>query len=126
MPSEERGMTHTEVTTTFAVILLWFAFILIAPGPVRSLIWWTPRERYIPCLQIRSRRDAGRKIPPAKVHGGHKTVSPAPGTAPLRDTLACDHGGIRPRLLARAFSGKLRGHLRLASRTGSQPLPGSL
>ncbi len=32
-------MTHTEATTTFAVILLWFVFILVAPGPVRSLIW---------------------------------------------------------------------------------------
>jgi len=51
---------------------------------------------------------------------------PAPGTAPQRDTLAHDHGGIRPRLLAHAFSGKLRGHLPSASRTDSQPRLGSL
>jgi hypothetical protein len=80
-------MAHTEATTTFVFVQ---TFVPLIP--------------FILTLRHHRGADTEIKTPPAKVHGGLATVSPAPGTAPLRDTLACDHGGIRPRLLARALS----------------------
>jgi hypothetical protein len=80
-------MIHTISTTTFHhLILAYKAFYL--------------SRQFTPSVD-----ESIKEIPPAKVHGGIKYRLPAPGTAPQRDTLAFDHGGIRPRLLVKLSTG---------------------